>query len=155
MAKHWVTPRFTADAGRFWWKSVNVGRSAVRLVVCCAAVLIVGACGDDDGGGNGGSGGDGGNGGSTTTSSSSGAGPCATTACNDSSPDQACEDCMDANCAAEGAACEADSQSGTCIGCAEFLGGGSWDDTCDDSKMIFATFLECVCGDGQTAGACG
>jgi hypothetical protein len=113
----------------------------------CASLLIFGACSDEDGGG--GAGGDGGGG-----TTSSGTGPCAATACSDSDPDSACGSCIDANCAAEGAACEADSQTGSCGGCAELVSGGSWDTTCDDSKLVFQTFLECICGDGQSAGAC-
>ncbi|MBW2458630.1 MAG: hypothetical protein JRI68_29295 [Deltaproteobacteria bacterium] len=141
-------------------------KQATYLLACCTAVWLASACDDDDGG-SGGSGGttsSSGQGGTGTGGSVQGgggqsSGPCAETACNDQEPDPGCETCIAAECATEMASCMADTGAGgaggsTCIGCAEVLGDGSWDDACDASKNLFAAFLGCICGDGTTAGAC-
>jgi len=143
----------------------------VGLALCFAGALSTSACGDDESGGDGGSGGSS-TGGSSTGGTSTGgtstgggstggggmsaAGPCAATACSDASPDAACETCIDAECGAEIASCIADTTdpAANCIGCAEVLGDGSFDDACPAGKTLFADILMCICGDGTTAGGC-
>lgn len=148
--------------------------TGMGLALCCAVALTTAGCGDDDGG-SGGSGasssggsssggsasGGSGTGGSSTGGSAAGgggtSGPCAATACSEMEPDAACETCVEAECAAEITAClgDATDPAANCIGCADILGDGSFDEACAASKTLFADFLECICGDGTTAGKCG
>ena len=140
-------------------------------MACCTALAVAGACGDDEDDGPGGvagttatgqgaaAQGGGGSGGAAQGGGGLAAGPCAQNVCVDAEPDTACETFIGTECTAELAACMADLGEGggggaSCIGCAEFIGEGEWEDTCDSSKLVFASLLECACGDATQPGAC-
>jgi hypothetical protein len=101
------------------------------------------ACGDDET-----------NGGETTSSGAGCAAECATTACNDMSPDASCESCITTSCGAALSSCMND-VSGTCgasdcTRCGDLIGC----DACGDSNTLDADafealigLLECTCGE--------
>jgi len=99
--------------------------------------------GGHDGGGEAGKGNEGG------TGSSSGGHPvpgaCMQT-CNNGTPngEQGCNPCMQSNCAAQYAACQADNDP-SCVSCAMLLSGGGSGFSCPNTDTIAGNLLTCAC----------